>query len=390
MTQRLYYTDSYLRDFTAQVTGVSTDGTTVYLDRTAFYPTSGGQPYDLGTIGGAPVVEVADEEDRIAHRVAGSVPAGAVDCSIDWPRRFDHMQQHTGQHLLSAVFEEMLGLKTVSFHLGAESSTIDLEGGALEGRAAQQVERRANEIIQENRPVAVDFQHAAEAEGLRKPSEREGTLRIVSIDRLDRSACGGTHVRATGEIGVILLRKLEKVRQTVRVEFLCGGRAVRRARADFESLTKTAQLFSSPLDEVPAMVGTQQEAARTLEKTNRKLALDLAAYQGRELYTTTEPGTDGFRRVTRRLERGNVDELRAIAQNFTAQAKAVFVAVVNDPPSAMVAASADSGIDCGKLVKAALAEFGGRGGGTAKMAQGSVPDVGMLDALLARLTPGDA
>jgi alanyl-tRNA synthetase len=386
MTERLYYTDSYLRDFTARVIDASPDGRTVYLDRTAFYPASGGQPYDVGTIGGVAVLEVADEDDRVAHRVAAPVPAGAVDCSIDWTRRFDHMQQHSGQHLLSAVFEELFGLKTVSFHLGAESSTVDLEGGALDARAAQQAERRANEIVCENRPLSVHFQHAADVQGLRKPSDREGTLRIVSIDHLDRSACGGTHVRATGEIGAILLRKLEKIRQSVRVEFLCGARAIRRARADFDALTKTAQLFSSPLDEMPAMVAAQQEAARTLEKANRKLTLDLAAYQGRELYGATQPGPDGIRRVARRLQRGNLDELRSIAQNFTAQPKAVFLAIIDDPPSAMLASSADSDIDCGKLVKAALAEFGGRGGGTPRMAQGSVPDRAILDPLIARLT----
>jgi alanyl-tRNA synthetase len=138
------------------------------------------------------------------------------------------------------------------------------------------------------------------------------------------------------------------------------------------------------------MLAAQQEAARALEKTNRKLSLDLAAHQGRELYGTTEPDPAGFRRATRLLERGNLDELRAIAQNFTAQPKAVFLAAVNNPPSAMLAASADSGIDCGKLVKAALAEFGGRGGGTARIAQGSVPDPAMLHALVARLTAGQA
>src|SRR5690242_14110259 len=216
MTERLYYTDSYLRDFTARVVGRSHDGL-VYLDRTAFYPTSGGQPFDTGSIAGVRVLEVVDEEDRIAHRVAGAVAAEAVDCAIDWTRRFDHMQQHTGQHLISAVFDELFGLRTVSFHLGADSATIDLEGIAVDARVLADVERRANEIIYENRPVAVRFENAAEAQGLRKASDREGTLRIVSIDGLDRSACGGTHVRSTGEIGVVLVRKTEKIRQATRV-----------------------------------------------------------------------------------------------------------------------------------------------------------------------------
>src|SRR3954468_19119531 len=254
MTERLYYTDAYLREFTARVVGQSDDRATVYLDRTAFYPSSGGQPYDTGSIGGATVVEVVDEDDRIAHRLAAPVGDGAVDCAVDWTRRFDHMQQHTGQHLISAVFHDLFDLRTVSFHLGAESATIDVEGVPVDARILAAVEQRANEIIYENRPVAVRFENAAEAQGLRKPSDREGTLRIVSIQGLDHSACGGTHVRATGEIGVVLLRKTEKIRQAARVEFVCGARAVRRAHADYDALSKAAQLFSSSLDETPSAI----------------------------------------------------------------------------------------------------------------------------------------
>jgi len=385
MSDRLYYTDSYLRDFPARVIETSADGLVVYLDRTAFYPASGGQPFDLGTISGVAVTEVFDEAERVAHRVAAPVAVGPVECAIDWRRRFDHMQQHTGQHLLSAVFEELFHLKTVSFHMGGDSSTIDLEVGAVDARVLAETERRVNEAIWENRPVAVQFEHAAEVQGLRKPSGREGTLRIVSIEGMDRSACGGTHVRATGEIGAVLLRKVEKVRQTTRVEFLCGGRAIRRARADYEALSRTAQLFSAPLDEVPGMVAAAQEAARAGDKARRKLELDLAAYQGRELYTSTEPGADGIRRVSRRAERGNLEELRAIAQNFTAQSKAVFVAALQDPASILLAVSEDAGIDAGKVLKAALTAHGGRGGGTSRIAQGSVGDAGRLDAIVAEL-----
>jgi alanyl-tRNA synthetase len=385
MTDRLYYTDSYLREFTARILDRSADGRTLYLDRTAFYPASGGQPCDAGAIADVPVVDVADEGERIAHHLAAPLDAGSVECAIDWPRRFDHMQQHTGQHLLSAVFEEWFGLHTVSFHLGAESSTIDLEGGAVEPGAVLEAERRANHIVFENRPVAVGFQDAAEVQGLRKPTDREGTLRIVSIEGLDRNACGGTHVRSTGEVGPVLLRKLDKVRQSVRVEFLCGGRAVRRARADYEALSKTAQLFSVPLDEVPAMVAAQLETARSSDKARRKLELDLAAYEGKELYLATAPGADGVRRVTRRVVKGSLEELRAIAQNFTAQPKAVFIATLADPPSVLLAASADAGIDAGKVLKAAITEAGGRGGGNARIAQGSVAEAAALEQVLQKL-----
>ena len=385
MTDRLYYTDSYLHEFTARAIETSPDGLTVYLDRTAFYPNSGGQPSDAGSIAGIAVLDVLDEGERIAHRLQAPAAPGPVECAIDWSRRFDHMQQHTGQHLLSAVFEELYSLKTVSFHLGAESATIDLEGGAIDSQMVREVERRANQVVWQNRPVSVTFEHPGEAQDLRKPSERQGTLRIVAIEKLDRSACGGTHVRATGEIGPILLRKLEKVRQTTRVEFLCGGRALVRARADYEALAKCAQRFSAPLDEVPTLIEAQLEEARGQEKARRKLELDLAAYRGKELYETTAPAADGLRRVVHRLERGGLEELRAIAQSFTAQPKAVFVAAVADPPSLLLAASEDAGIDAGKVLKSAVTAAGGRGGGTVRIAQGSVASRELLEQVLPKL-----
>jgi alanyl-tRNA synthetase len=383
MTERLYYHDSYLRDFSARIVGTADDGLRVYLDRTAFYPSSGGQPFDLGSLDTARVVEVVDEGERIAHLLDGPIPAGDVRGSIDWARRYDHMQQHSGQHLLSAVFIETFGMDTVSFHLGQESCTIDLTVPTITPEQIRAVELRANEVVCENRPILVSYHDGQEDHGLRKESQREGVLRVVSIDRLDRIACGGTHVRTTGEIGPVLMRKLEKVRNTTRVEFLCGLRAVRRARADYEALGRVAQMFSSSLDEAPASVAAQMEAARDGEKVRRKLAADLAVYQGKDLYDATAPDGSGVRRVVQRLARGSFDDLRGIAQSFTAQPKAVFVGVIEDPPSVLVAVSADAGMDAGKLLKAALTEAGGRGGGSPRMAQGSVPAKDLLDKVLA-------
>ncbi|HYM11159.1 MAG TPA: alanyl-tRNA editing protein, partial [Bryobacterales bacterium] len=204
-SERLYYQDSYLTRFDAAVveTRPAGDRFHVYLNRTAFYPASGGQPFDIGRIGGASVVEVIDQGERIAHVADAAVPPGPAACEIDWARRFDHMQQHTGQHLLSAVFAELLHHATVSFHLGAESSTIDLATPQLSAAQMEAVETRANALVFENRPVTVHFYSAAEAVsiGLRKPSDRAGEIRVVAIEGCDRSACGGTHVRATGEIG---------------------------------------------------------------------------------------------------------------------------------------------------------------------------------------------
>ena len=383
MTERLYYRDSYLRAFRARV--ASRQGDVVYLDRSAFYPASGGQPCDTGSIAGAAVLDVIDEGERVAHRLAAPVSGDEVECTVDWARRFDHMQQHTGQHLLSAVFAELAGAGTVSFHLGQEFSTIDLDRPSLEPEAIRAVEERANAVVFENRPVLVSFEDAASATGLRKPSERDGTLRVVSIEALDRSACGGTHVRATGEIGAILLRKVERVRNALRVEFLCGGRAVRRARADFEALGRVARMFSASLDEAPQMVSAHLEAARTAEKNQRRMAAELGGFRGRELYAATQPDATGIRRHLKRLPEGSLDELRVLAQSFAAGSRAIYLAVVENPPSVLLAASADSGVDAGAAVKAAIADTGGRGGGTPRMGQGSVASASLLGDVVSRL-----
>ena len=388
MTERLYYTDSYLREFRARVTDRDGHGRRIYLDRTAFYPTSGGQPYDTGAIAGVPLIEVVDEGERIAHVLAAPLPsgdAGEVECRIDWKRRFDHMQQHSGQHLLSAVFMERLGIATVSFHLGEDSATIDLNTASLDTARVVEAERRANEAVFENRLLTVSFADAEQTRDLRKPSAREGTLRIIAIEGLDRSACGGTHVARTGEIGPVLLRKLDRIRNMVRVEFLCGGRAVTRARADFEALSRVSQMVSGSLDETPQAVAAQLEAARNGDKLRRKLEADLAQYRGGELYAGATPGETGLRYVLRRLPSGNLEDIRAIAQSFTANPQAVFVAALDQPPAVLLAASADSGVDAGKLLKNALMQAGGRGGGNSRMAQGSLPSLEALERVLSRL-----
>ncbi|MFL5517808.1 MAG: alanyl-tRNA editing protein, partial [Gemmatimonadales bacterium] len=254
MTERLYYTDSYLTEFDAGVLERADGGRRIYLDRTAFYPTSGGQPFDRGWLDQVEVLEVADEGERIAHLLASPLAAARVRGRIDWIRRFDHMQQHSGQHLLSAVIADLCGYQTVSVHFGGETSTLDLATGSLSHEQVVAVEARANQVVVENRAVEVSFADAFAAGPLRKPTEREGAVRIVSIDRLDRSACGGTHVRATGEIGCILIRKVERVKQQARLEFLCGNRAVRRARTDYALLTKISGLYSAAAEEVPALV----------------------------------------------------------------------------------------------------------------------------------------
>ncbi len=384
--QRLYYTDSFLADFTASVTGSADGGRRLYLDRTAFYPESGGQPHDLGSINGTAVLNVLEEEGgRIAHVLAGPLQASEVRCSIDWPHRFDHMQQHTGQHLLSAVVMEMFGARTVGFHMSADYSTVDLSG-ALDPAQSAAAEERANAIAFENRPVTVSFEESSADLGLRKPSEREGVLRIITIENLDRSACGGTHVRATGEIGPVLIRKIERAHGATRVEFLCGMRAVRRARADYDALSRIARALSAPLDETPALVAARNEALSAAEKTAHKLAVELARVRGGELYAAAAPRANGPRRHEHRIGKGALDdEVRALAQGFTAGPDAVFIGISEEPPSVMLAVSANAGIHAGNLLKSAVTAHGGRGGGSAQMAQGSVPDREALASVLAAL-----
>jgi alanyl-tRNA synthetase len=387
MTDRLYYTDAYLREFDAAVIDRAEGGRRVYLDRTAFYPTSGGQPFDLGTLGGIRVVDVVDEEDRIAHLLANPLEAaGPVRGSVDWGRRFDHMQQHTGQHLLSAVLHELFGQATISVHFGRDASTLDLDSGALEHDGLVQAERRANEVVTENRPVEVAFEESGSAEGLRKASARPGTLRIVSIRDLDRSACGGTHVRATGEIGPILITRSERVKKNLRLEFLCGMRAVRRTRADLDLLARLAGRHSAAAEELPALLDAQRDELKAAVGARRDLEEQLAARIARELYAAAAPAESGVRTIVSREEAGPVERLRPLAQAVSAMSRVLFVGWTANPPALVVATSGDSGLDAGRLLKAAVEAVGGRGGGNPRLAQGTAPSVEAVQAAVTSIT----
>jgi alanyl-tRNA synthetase len=378
MTERLYYQDCYLREFRARV--VETDGNRVYLDRTAFYPTSGGQPFDLGSLSGVAVREVIDEEDRIAHVMESPLVTTEVEGLVDWERRYDHMQQHTGQHLLSAVLEELFRIRTVSFHLGTEVSTIDVDAPSLTPEQVERAEERCAEVVAQARPVQITFEEASSTLELRKASARSGTLRIVTIENvdgnLDRSACGGTHVRTTTEIGLVLTGKSEKIRGTTRIEFVCGNRALRRARADYRLLAAIGRALSVPPEQSPDLLAGLIEKNKSLEKTGQRQATELARREGKELFLAAVPGPDGIRCM---IQRGPIDDaMRARAQAFVAGDKATFLAVCDQPPSLLLAASADSGIHAGDRIRAAVAAAHGRGGGNQQLGQGSVPDAAAL------------
>jgi alanyl-tRNA synthetase len=387
VTERLYHTDAYARSFDARVVGRTEGGHVLYLDRSAFYPTSGGQPHDLGVLAGVTVEDVVDEGDRVAHHLREPVVADAVHGEIDWPRRFDHMQQHTGQHLLSALFADLLGHATVSVHFGAELSTLDLSCEQVAEEDLASVERRANELVLEGRPVDVTFEDAANAVGLRKATDRTGTIRVASIVGVDRSACGGTHVRSTSEVGPVLLRRRERVKRALRVEFTCGLRAIGRARRDFSVLQRAAASLSASPDDVATIVAARSEEYRALQGAHGRLQEELAEWRAAERHRKASPDASGVRRVVERLPRGSTEQVRAEALAFVALPRAVYLAVSTDPPSVLLAASEDSGVDAARTLRATLERVGGRGGGSPRLAQGALPDASTVDMVVHALAP---
>jgi alanyl-tRNA synthetase len=385
LTQRLYYTDSYLRDFEASVVERGDEGRRIYLDRTAFYPTSGGQPFDTGRLAGVPVIDVVDEGERVAHLLASPIREDRVGGQVEWSRRFDHMQQHTGQHLLSAVAADSLGCSTMAVHFGGKTSTIDLEGPQLTSDQVAALEATANQVVVENRPVQVSFEEASEAIGLRKRPPRSGTIRVVTIEQLDRSACGGTHVRATGEIGAILIRKIERVRKATRLEFLCGGRAITQARADYALLSRLAGELSAPPEEIPHLLEVQRAELKEAQSARRDAESRVDLLQARELYAAAVPDAVGIRSVVLRDAVSSLETLRRLAQAFATLPRAMFIGVAADSPAVVLSTSSDSGINAAGVLKGVLALVGGRGGGSATLAQGVVPGRAELEQVLTYL-----
>ncbi len=329
MTDRLYYHDSFLYDFDAEVREVhESPRPAIVLDRTAFYPTSGGQVFDTGVIsvGGDQlrVTEVADTEDgKVVHYLEAPLkdlkPGTRVRGQIDATRRRDHMQQHSGQHVLSSAFVRLFGMATVSFHMADDYCSIDLDTPTLKKEQIEAAERLANEIILENRPVEIRFVTRDEAGklGLRKPPATDrDELRIVDIRDVDISACGGTHVNQTGQIGCILLRKFEKARQGWRVEFVAGQRAVATARRDFTALTETATLFSAHIYDVPQQARKSLDEIRSLRKHAEQSLEQLAEAQAAALLAETAD-VNGRKLVVRTFIDRDLNAIKLLAQKLT-------------------------------------------------------------------------
>ena len=386
-TERLYYRDSFLREFDAQVISCEKDGARwkIVLDRTAFYPTSGGQPYDTGKLGSVPVVEVADVEHKVVHYASAAIPVGPIHGVIDWPRRIEHMQQHTGQHLLSAAFIELFGFQTVSFHLGKEISTIDLDTPAAKAEHLEKAERRVNEVIFEDKPVVIRFgtaEELAEA-GIRKKVEREGILRAIEVEGFDRQPCGGTHLERTGQAGLMLIRKLERRRDQCRVEFVCGFRALAAARSDFSILTQAASLLSCGLIEVPAVLGKLTEERRVQHGAVKRLEERLAEHEARELLAS-QPAAEGPRVIASLLEEATPAYLGLLAAKLVAEANVVALLASRASGHLAFAQTKGSANDMGALLREILKQFGGKGGGAKDFAQGSVADAGKVAEVIAQ------
>ncbi len=378
MTDRLYYTDAYLIEVRAHVIASDDQGRRVTLDKTCFYPASGGQPHDTGTLNDIAVIDVVDEGDSIVHVLAAPLTDEFVVGTISWARRYDHMQQHTGQHLLSAVFAQWFQYSTLSFHMGDAVSTIELGTKEVTEQQIESVTQRATELARENPGVLVSFEDAAQAQGLRKSSDRQGILRIVEIPGIDRSACGGTHVTGLAEVLPLQIREMEKVRGNVRISFVCGDRAVRRAQADFQTLSRAALSLATSPEKLPGHISALKQNLSESEKQRQRLEAEAATRAGVDLYAGTQAGEDGIRRVW--ATEANLDEnARIKARAFAAQKSAVIL--MHSGEGVLLACSADSGVNAGVLLKEALAKFGARGGGSPTLAQGSLPERAMLDDL---------
>jgi alanyl-tRNA synthetase len=398
MTERLYYTDAYCTRFSARVIErLAWDGRpAVVLDRTAFYPTSGGQPADRGTLGGVAVLDVVarEEDGGVVHVLEHGSPESEVEGVLDWLRRFDHMQQHTGQHILSAAFEQLLDADTVGFHLGAEASTVDIDVARMDRAAAMPVEELANRVIWEDRPVRARFVGLDElaALPLRRPPAVDGPVRIVTVADFDVNPCGGTHVVHTGEIGLIKIVGLEYRGAETRVEFLCGGRALRDYQAKNGMVHRLTALLTVGHWELDQAVERVQAEAKQLRQDLRRAGKRLLKVEANELAEIAQAGppavSQPYRVVSRVWERREPGEVRALAQEL-AQLPGVVALLgsVGERTHLCFARAEGVDLDVAALLQEACGQLGGKGGGRPHLAQGSAPpaDVAQVETVLSGL-----
>lgn len=384
-TRRLFYEDAYRTDFEADILEHRTvEGRpAVVLDRTCFYPDAGGQPADRGMIAGASVLSVIEDGDAIVHVLSREVEAGRVRGSIDWLARFDHMQQHTGQHLLSQAFIEIINGETKSFHMGTDSSTLEIGIGTAEDETLDRVERRANEVIFQNRAVKTYFvppERVAEVP-FRRPPKKEGVLRVVEVEGFDYSACGGTHCRTTGEIGLVKVIGRERIRGNLRFVFVCGGRAL----ADFQLKNRVvAELvgrFNVPPGDIPGSVEKLAAEFGAAKKEGRRLADLAASYEARDFVAAAASPI-----IVRVFRDRGPDAARTLALNIVRQgAFAVLFAAFSESRCHLVFARSNGlEIDLRRLVPVVAPVVNGRGGGGPSLVEIAGEPGADADAALAR------
>ncbi len=375
MTTRLYYQDAYLTQFDAQLLrSIPGDNDTVgvILDRTAFYPTSGGQPCDHGFLDRQPVFDVQEQDGDVVHWIEGALSGPAVHGQIDWSRRFDHMQQHTGQHILSQAFLKTLNAQTISFHLGAESSTIDIARASLDDKEAEAVERLANEIVFSDRAVSTRFVRADQLQTLelRRMPSVDKDIRIVEVEGFDQTPCGGTHCARAGDVGLVAIRKWEHRGEETRVEFLCGWRAVRDYRWKTMAINQLALGFSIKDTELPDAVLRLREDSATCQRELSRLREEYLNVEAERLLAELGDA-EGTRTVVRAYRDREPQEIRKLASLLTSSPRTIaLLGIGGDRARLVFARSADLDVDVAALLKATCLAFGGSGGGQPNMAQG--------------------
>ena len=375
MTERIYYTEPARTEFDGTVESCGTlEGRIVAtLDRTAFYPTSGGQPFDTGSLGGARVLDVIDLPDgNVGHVLDAPLAVGtSVQGRIDWSRRFTHMQQHTGQHILSAAFDRLFASRTVGFHLGAEVSTLDLDK-VLTAASIAAAEAESNRIVWENRGVAIRFASEAEAATiqLRKEPTRTGPLRLIEVAGFDISACGGTHVGRAGEVGMVAVKSWEKFRGGTRLEFLCGGRALAEYRVVRDAVAGCIRLVSVSPPELPAAIERAQGENKDLRRTIKDLQERLAAFEAGAMVARGRRIGQAIV-VVEAVAGWDQTGLKALAAAAAGQPGVVAAMVsATDPALVVLARAADVPVDVAAMLKTLVGRCGGKGGGKPEMAQG--------------------
>ena len=387
MVERLYYGDPYLRTFEANVVGRrEIEGRSgVVLDTTAFYPTSGGQPHDTGTLDGVRVIDVrVADDDQIVHVLGGALAQSAVRGEIDWERRLDHMQQHTGQHILSQAFLQTLEAETVGFHLGERISTIDLNRAPLGEEQVAASERLANDVVMDGRPVIARFVNRDELATmpLRKVPAVEGAIRIVQISQFDWSPCGGTHVGNSGQVGAIKVVRVERQKKKTRIHFLCGWRALDDYAHKEGIVHDLAAAFTTSEEEVVASVKRLEAENKGLRKTLTATQMQLLAYEVEEWAAQAEPvGEAGVVRLA--FVARDLALLKEAARRLTERPGVVALLATGQPRAQFVfARSEDVSTDMGSLMRAACQAVGGRGGGRPQFAQGGAPEGSSVDQAL--------